>query len=204
MTRRLESKYSVCKKIRNNYKNLWGIDKTNIFRCLNFQKKQKNTSFGKLLNIKQSFKSFYSNVKELAFKKYIAISVKSESKTIDKLTSILESRLDTILFRSCLVTSFHEARLYINHRFILVNDLCISTPNKILTKGDIIKLNICESKLSIFDIFSFQKRLISRGLPCYLELDLHNLSVIFLWDVNFKNAYFPVNLIYQNITRYYK
>jgi small subunit ribosomal protein S4 len=200
MSKRLQSKYSVCKKLSNSYKNLWGLKSKDYCRSVLIKKKKKLTSFGKLLDIKQSFKFFYSNIGEHLFKNYIKCSIKSPSKTTDKLVSIMESRLDSVLFRSCLVDSFQEARQLINHKFITVNGLCIRMPDKKLNKGDIIKLNI----LQTIDKESFNKRLLARSIPNYLELDLSNSTIVFLWDVNLKNVYYPINVKYSNISRYYK
>ncbi len=61
MTKRLNAKYSVCKKLKGTYKNLWGLHKKNSFRSvLNNKKRKRITLFGKLLNIKQSYKFFYT------------------------------------------------------------------------------------------------------------------------------------------------
>ena len=39
MTKRLLSKYSVCKKLRNPYKNLWGLKKKESLRSVINKKK---------------------------------------------------------------------------------------------------------------------------------------------------------------------
>jgi len=204
MTTIIKSKYGVCKKIKNSYKNLWGLEKKETYRSLIFKRKHKTTSFSKLLNIKQALKFFYSNIKELTFKKYAFFSVNSQSKTIDKLVSILESRVDTALFRSCFVTSFYEAKQLISHKFVLINNKYVISPNIVLSNGDILKLKFCKRKLSVLNTKIFREKLLSRSLPSYIEIDWQNFSFFFLWDINFKTAYFPVELSYQHICRYYK
>jgi small subunit ribosomal protein S4 len=197
MTKRLLSKYSVCKKLRNPYTNLWGLKKKESLRSVTSRKK-KFTSFSRVLDIKQSFKFFYSNVQENLFKSYITCSIRSPSKTVDKLVSIMESRLDSIVFRSCFVTSFHEARQLINHRFVTVNNSYVTNPKKKIKKGDIVKLNI---KVPGKDIFS--NILTCRSIPSYLELDFSNLTIVLLWDINFNNVYYPIKTKYSDISRYY-
>jgi small subunit ribosomal protein S4 len=199
MTKRLLSKYSVCKKLKNQYKNLWGLKKKDSCRSVLTKKRKRPTQFGKLLDIKQSFKLFYSNLGENIFKRNIRLSLRSPSKTLDKLTSVIESRLDSVIFRSCFVVSFQEARQLINHRFITVNNICITSANKRINKGDIIKINnYCISKKVFLDVLT------TRSVPNYLELDLKNFTIVFLWDSNFKNTYYPIKMNYSNITRYYK
>jgi len=199
MTKRLLSKYSVCKKLKNPYKNLWGLKKKDSCRSVLSKKRKRPTPFGKLLDIKQSLKLFYSNLGENVFKRNIKLSLQSPSKTLDKLTSVIESRLDSVIFRSCFVVSFQEARQLINHRFVTVNGICITSVNKKINKGDIIKINsYCVSKRVFLNILT------SRSIPNYLELDVKNFTIVFLWDTNFKNTYYPIKMEYSNITRYYK
>ena len=199
MTKRLLSKYSVCKKLKSPYKNLWGLKKKDSCRSVLNKKRKRSTPFGKLLDIKQSFKLFYSNLGENIFKRNIKLSLRSPSKTLDKLTSVIESRLDSIIFRSCFVVSFQEARQLINHRFVTVNNVSITSPNKRINKGDVIKIiNYSISKNKFLDILT------SRSIPNYIELDVKNFGIVFLWDTNFRNTYYPVKTKYSNITRYYE
>ena len=176
-----------------------GNKKKDFCRSLISKKKKRITPFSRLLNIKQSLKFFYCNIGENFFKRSIKSSIKSPSKTIDKLSSILESRVDTVMFRSCLANSFQEARQLINHGFVSVNGLIITAPNRKINKGDVIKI-----KTNSFNKDLFLRNVLSRSIPNYLELDLNNLTVILLWDVNFKNTYYPVKEKYVDISRYYK
>lgn len=199
MTKRILSKYSVCKKLKGPYKNLWGLEKKDLCHSVLNRKKKKLTAFGRLLDFKQSFKLFYSNLNERTFKRSIKFYLRSPSKTLDKLTSSTESRLDSVIFRSCFAVSFHEARQLINHRFITVNNICTTSVNKKLNKGDIIRVQNCSISKK-----TFLSALTTRSIPNYLELDLKNFTIIFLWDTNFKNTYYPIKTRYSSITRYYK
>lgn len=199
MTKRLLSRYSVCKKLKNPYKNLWGLKKKDNCRSVLNRKKKRSTPFGRLLDIKQSLRLFYPNIRENSFKRNIKLSLQSPSKTLDKLTSVMESRLDSVIFRSCFVTSFQEARQLINHRYVTVNGVCVTSANKKTRKGDVI---IIKNHFITKNIFL--AALTSRSIPNYLELDFKNLSIVLLWDTNFKSTYYPMNMKYSNITRYYK
>ena len=59
-------------------------------------------------------------------------------------------------------------------------------------------------KSKFFNKDLFLRNVLSRSIPNSLELDLNNLTVILLWDVNFKNTYYPVKEKYADISRYYK
>jgi len=201
MTKRIKSKYSVCKKLKNVYNNLWGLLSKDYLRSVYTKNKINMTPFGEVLNVKQSLRMFYSNIKERSFIFYMKTSTLSNSITVDKLVSILESRLDSVLFRSCLVASFNQARQLINHGFVTVNGLQVNSSSKKLKKGDIVKLN---DKFVNKDIDIFIGIIRSRSLPNHLELDLNNLSIVFLWDVNLKSSYFPINTNYSDILRFFR
>lgn len=149
MTKRLNSKYKVCKKKRGIHKNVWGVEKATRFRSIRIlkrnsfsakQKLNKLSSFNKRLQIKQGLKHFYCNISEKAFQQLLIKSISSQSKTLNKLISLLESRIDIILYRACFVNSLHMARQLINHGFISINSKPICSIQTILYQGDILEV----------------------------------------------------------------
>ena len=119
----------------------------------------------------------------------------------DKFISILESRLDSVLFRGCFAKSFHQARQLINHKCVFVNNECINSPDKKLYKGDIIELR--KTSLDTNKDF-FSDVLSSRSIPNHLEVDFTSFTIIFLWDNKFKKTYFPIKAKYWTVNRFYK
>ncbi len=199
MSRRFLSKYNICKKLISPYKNLWGLYSKDYLRSVVNKRKKNATIFGEILNIKQSLKLFYSNLKEKSFEQYIKISIASHSITMDKIVSILECRLDSTLFRSCFVSSFQEARQVINNGFVTVNGLKTNFYSKKLKKGDIVKLSNKFTKINnFFDV------VYSRSFLNHLEIDLNNFSFVFLWDIDLKSTYFPIDNNYLNILRFFR
>ncbi len=199
MTKRYESKYRTTKKLTNIYKNLWGNNYKDYLRSVLKVKKKKTTTFAKLFIIKQSLKLFYSNLSEKCFKNYLNLSIKSPSKTMDKLISYLERRLDTILFRSLFAFSFFSARQLINHGFVHLNDKIILVSKKSIRKGDIIFINKTSKSFELFHFF-----LLTRSLTNYLEIDYKYNSIIFLWDINLINTYYPIKVKYLLINKIYR
>ena len=199
MSKRIQSKYSVCKTLNLPYKNLWGLYFKDYLRSVSSKKKNRLSTYKNFLDIKQSLKMFYSNIKERSFKYYIKNSVCSPTITLDKLVSLLENRLDTVLFRSCFVVSFQQARQLINHGKITVNEVKILSSSRKVKKGDIIRLS-----KTLIRACTFYNVLYSRSISNYLELDWFNFSIIFLWDVDYMNSYYPINVNYFDILRFYR
>jgi small subunit ribosomal protein S4 len=150
MTKRLKSKFHFCKRIHGLYKNVWGIRKVSRYRSIKLLKQniflvKKNnnrlTSFGRYLNKKQLIKTFYSNISEKRFQDYLSNSVISKIKTVEKFFSLLESKIDSILFRSCFANSLYMSRQLVSHGLILINNKKIKNSSFLVSKGDCIHLN---------------------------------------------------------------
>ena len=45
MTKRLESKFRICKKLNRNYNNIWGLPKGESLRSVKTEKKRKNPHY---------------------------------------------------------------------------------------------------------------------------------------------------------------
>jgi len=129
--------YGVILKLQN-FGLLKSLNKIFIYRS---KKKNRLTSFGRYLNTKQIIKNFYCNIYEQSFQNYMNKSILSKSKCISKLFSLLESRLDTVLYRACLVNSLYMSRQLINHKLIFLNEKCVMDLGKIVSQGDVISLN---------------------------------------------------------------
>lgn len=149
MTKRLKSKYKICKNIKGLHKNIWAVVKSTKFRSVKVlkrnsflvkQKLNRLSSFNKYLHTKQNLKHFYCNLSEKAFQCLLKKSIKSESKTINKLVSLLESRVDTILYRACFVNSLHMSRQLINHGFVYINSKRVRSTNIQLFSGDFLEI----------------------------------------------------------------
>lgn len=209
MTKRLESKFRICKKLNRNYNNIWGLPKGESLRSVKNEKRKKKKSslYGKLLGVKQSFKFFYCNLQEKSFKRILKQSVESPLTTLDRFVSFLESRLDVVLFRSCFVSSMFESRQLISHGNVKVNGKVVRNPGSNLIQLDIIEIdvNLFQNESRIQNISNdLRKNFSSRSLPSYLEVDYKTLTIVFLWDPNYKSTYYPINANYSIIQRFYK
>lgn len=209
MTKRLESKFRICKKLNRNYNNIWGLPKGESLRSVKNEKRKKKKSslYGKLLGVKQSFKFFYCNLQEKSFKRILKQSVESPLTTLDRFVSFLESRLDVVLFRSCFVSSMFESRQLISHGNVKVNGKVVRNPGSNLIQLDIIEIdvNLFQNESRIQNISNdLRKNFSSRSLPSYLEVDYKTLTIVFLWDPNYKSTYYPINANYSIIQRFYR
>jgi small subunit ribosomal protein S4 len=116
----------------------------------------KLSEYGVRLREKQKLKRFYG-VFERQFRRYFALASRSPENTGEVLLSIMERRLDNIVYRLGFAASRAAARQLVTHRHILLNDrvatipsLLVKAGNTIVVKGrprslQLVRLNLQES-----------------------------------------------------------
>jgi len=107
---------------------------------------KKPTDYGIQLRAKQKAKRIFG-VQETQFKNYFLKAKKLKGLVGENLLTLLELRLDNVVFISGLATSRSQAKQFISHRHVLVN-------NK--------KLNISSHLLNVDDIVSLDKKIIEK------------------------------------------
>lgn len=148
MNKRRKPHFSVCKNIKGKQKNIWGVIKAAKFRSIKILKQKaillnrelrKLSYFGKFLQKKQILQNYYANSTAKNFNRFLKLSKKSSSKTLNKLLSLLESRADVILYRAGFTSSLKMSRQMLSHRLVIKNDKTICSNNVIVNPGDILE-----------------------------------------------------------------
>jgi small subunit ribosomal protein S4 len=101
---------------------------------------RKTSDYGKQLRSKQRAKRFYG-VLERQFRNYVAVASKSKAKSGEALISLLEKRLDNVVFRLGLAPTRPAARQLVSHGHVLVNDKPLSIPSYNVKLGDEVSLD---------------------------------------------------------------
>ena len=102
--------------------------------------RRKVSGYGLQLREKQKLKKFYGLL-EKQFRKYVVEAQKERTNTEDALLRLLESRLDNLVFRLKLANSRFQARQYVSHGHVLVNDKKVNIPSYSVKEGDIVALS---------------------------------------------------------------
>ena len=148
-----------------------GIDKKS-----NRQLKRANrkiSEYGLQLREKQKAKFIYG-VLEKPFHNYYEKADRMKGMTGANLMTILESRLDNVVFRLGFARTRKEARQIVDHKHILVNGKCVNIPSYLVKAGDTIEIRE-KSKASqrYKDILEVTA---GRLVPEWLEADQENLK----------------------------
>jgi len=153
MTKRLKSKHKVDRRLKAN---IWGRPKS-PFNSRAYppgqhgqNKKGKPTDYGVQLQAKQKLKAYYGNINERQFRNIYRKALSKKGDTTENLIAILESRLDTIIYRAKLAPTVFSARQMINHGHITVNKKRVNISSYLVKGKDLIEVREKSKKLSSF------------------------------------------------------
>ena len=135
--------------------------------------RKKVSEYGMQLKEKQKMKFIYG-VLEKPFRHYFAIAEKMEGKAGDNLISILESRLDNVVYRMGLALTRREARQLVTHRHFTVNGERVDIPSYRVKEGDVIALY--EGSRSSAKFKEIYDQTNGRVVPTWLDSNKDNFS----------------------------
>ena len=114
-----------------------GIDKKSNRKSQRQQRKL--SEYGLQLREKQKAKFIYG-VLERPFRNYYAKAERMEGQAGANLMTMLESRLDNVLFRLGWARTRREARQIVDHKAVLVNGKQVNIPSYLVKAGDVIEI----------------------------------------------------------------
>ena len=121
------------------YSTKCAIDKRNYAPGQHGQGRKKISDYGLQLREKQKAKRFYG-VLESQFKQYFEKAARKPGITGENLLTMLETRLDNVVFRMGLAASRKEGRQLIRHGHFTINGKKVDIPSLIVSEGDVIKV----------------------------------------------------------------
>ena len=102
--------------------------------------RRKQSEYGVQLTEKQKVKFIYG-ILEKQFHMYYEKAEKMEGKTGENLLSLVERRLDNVVFRLGLAATRREARQLVSHSHFTVNGKKVNIPSYIVKVGDVIEVS---------------------------------------------------------------
>ena len=131
------------------------------------------SDYGKQLREKQKVRHIYGLLERQSRKTY-AEAARSKGVTGERLLQLLESRLDTVVYRMGFGASRTEARQIVRHNGILVNGRRVNMPSFIVRPGDVIEV-AAKAKQQL-RIKGAAEAAEGRGFPEWLEVDAKALK----------------------------
>lgn len=136
------------------------------------QKRGKKLSeYGIQLREKQKVKEMYG-MREKQFRRFFDKATRTEGSAGENLLSLLERRLDNVVYRLKLAMTRTQARQVVVHGHVLVNGKKVHSPSYLVSIDDVVSLNPKVDKKEKFLEQVIDKRLnIAIKVPEWLELN---------------------------------
>ncbi|NDY91125.1 30S ribosomal protein S4 [Ideonella livida] len=136
----------------------------------------RTSDFGLQLREKQKVKRMYG-VLERQFRRYFAEADRRKGSTGANLLTILESRLDNVVYRMGFGSTRAEARQLVSHKALTVNGQVVNIPSFQVKAGDVVAVREKAKKQT--RIAEALKLAESIGLPAWVQVDASKLEGVF-------------------------
>lgn len=132
------------------------------------QRRMKHSDYGIQLREKQKVRRIYG----IGEKQFRIIFKKADSQkgiTGENLLSLLERRLDNVVFRLGFTSSRTQGRHFVKHNHFVINGKKVNIPSYVIKTGDVVELK--EKSRTVQAITDSLDTVVRRGVPQWLELD---------------------------------
>lgn len=136
----------------------------------------RTSDFGIQLREKQKVKRMYG-VLERQFRRYFAEAERRKGNTGANLLSLLESRLDNVVYRMGFASTRAEARQLVSHKGIVVNGEVVNIASYLVKVGDTVAVR--EKAKKQLRVTEAMKLAESIGLPAWVQVDGAKLEGVF-------------------------
>ena len=135
--------------------------------------RRKKSEYSMQLTEKQKVKFIYG-IMEKQFRAYYEKAEKAEGKTGAVLLTLIERRLDNVIFRLGLAATRREARQIVDHKHVLVNGKSVNIPSYQVKAGD--KIEIREKSKGSERYKGILEVTGGRLVPEWIDVDQENLK----------------------------
>ena len=158
------------------------------FRNPNGNSRRKKSEYSLQLTEKQKVKFIYG-IMEKQFRAYYEKAEKAQGKTGSVLLTLIEHRLDNVVFRLGLASTRREARQLVNHAHFTVNGKKVNIPSYLVRVGDVIEVKETSRSSNRFKAIAENN---SAVVPKWLEKASDNLGGKVIAEPEREDIDFPV------------
>jgi len=156
---------------------------------------RKMSTFGELLVEKQKLKAHYA-ITEKQLKLAYLRAKKGVGMTNEKLIKALETRLDSVVYRSGLAATIFAAKQFVTHRHILVDGQIVDKPSYQVKPGQVVAVKV-EKSPAIANI----AKLVNCSVPPYLDVDKEGCKATLVREP--LPSEIPVNVEVRRVVEFY-
>jgi len=205
MSKRHAVKYKISRRLGES---LWGRAKDPVNRRsygpgqhgAASKGKKKLSDYGTQLQAKQKLKSYYGNITEKQFSKLYKEAIRMKGDTSENLVGLLESRLDSVVYRMCVVPTVFAARQFVNHGHVKVNGVRVNIPSYRVQEGDVIELKEKSKQMTlVLEAMASPER----DVPEYIDMDDKSGKATFVRTPKLGDVPYPVKMEPNLVVEFY-
>jgi len=131
-------------------------------------RRPRTTVYGTQLREKQKLRRIYG-VLEKKFRSYYAEAARVKGSTGENLLTLLEQRLDNVVYRMGFAVTRAEARQLVSHKAILVNEKVVNIASYQVKAGDVVEVREkAKKQLRIGSALEIAEQI---GFPSWVDVD---------------------------------
>jgi small subunit ribosomal protein S4 len=136
----------------------------------------RTSDFGKQLREKQKVKRMYG-ILERQFRRYFEEAERRKGNTGENLLTLLECRLDNVVYRMGLASTRAEARQLVSHKAVLVNGRALNIPSAQVRPNDVVAVREKAKKQArIQDALNLAEQ---GNVPAWVSVDKTKMEGVF-------------------------
>jgi len=202
VSKRTNSKYKIDRRLGVN---LWGRPKSPINSReyppgQHGQRRRKPSDYGLQLMAKQKLKGYYGNITEKQFRRYYTEATQRKGDTSENLISILEHRLDAVVYRMKFVPTVFSARQFVNHGHVRVNGKRVNIPSYMVKDGDVISVR---EKSRQMPMVLLAMESTERDVPDYMEVNHNKLEGTYIRAPKLADVPYPAQMEPNLVIEFY-
>jgi small subunit ribosomal protein S4 len=203
MSKRHSAKYKLDRRMGEN---IWGRPKSPVNKRQygpgqhGQRRKSKISDFGLQLRAKQKLKGHYGNITEKQFLRIYNEAARRKGNTSENLISLLESRLDAVVYRAKFVPTPFAARQFVNHGHVTVNGKKVNIPSYQVKPDDVVQVRERSRNMGLV-LEAMQSQ--ERDTPDYIEIDAKTLSARFIRAPELAEVPYPVKMEPNLVVEFY-
>jgi small subunit ribosomal protein S4 len=193
MSKRATAKFKINRRHGCNH---WGrakspLNKRDYRPGQHGQRRNKLSDFGQQLMAKQKLKGYYGNIGERQFRRYYFEALRRRGDSSENLIQLLESRLDTVVYRMKFAASPFASRQLINHGHVKVNGKRVNIASYALKQGDTVELREKSRQMTVvMEAAASQER----EVPEFMSVDHKDMKGTFTRVPAMGDVPYPVQM----------
>ena len=203
MSKRHSAKYKIDRRMGEN---IWGRPKSPVNKRSygpgqhGQRRKSKVSDFGLQLKAKQKLKGYYGNLTEKQFAKTYEEADRRKGNTSENLISLLESRLDAVVYRAKFVPTVFAARQFVNHGHVQVNGKRVNIASYRVKPGDVVTVREKSRNMAlVLEALSSSER----DFADYITVDIRSFSATFVRAPELAEVPYPVKMEPNLVVEFY-